>query len=456
MKLIKSIAFLMLTCNLLAGVDYNTTIREVEYRGNHQRTGNIRYRVSNDNLATASPEHPIYLSLGLESGVLLAETLVHQGGEPAVASPINLPLQLDGQPGVTVAAEPNAMRIVRWVAGERRIWLEMRQSSNEWLTNGTETFGPNIDNDVYITIGLSARESDQLHVMGTNANLPFAARLTSAQEGDYVAAVSVLLNFDLRNSSLRADGSSESLMYADFEYWESDVHLGGGVFQPGTPLSCAVFTYDFAFARGKQRTCAETTFQAGPPTLLPGPAGMMRSRSHLTASFGCTTGFNYLTTAWAEGSRLLLRAQGLNVGFEENPQIAFAQGWSGIAQVRPETAFDVDGQTLYREAELIYTGPDRTTTLQDLDFDLEVIYPPSSQTQPAVEIETILLPWATASDSAPYDGPHQHATAAPQPYSFARQTVALGGPSVPTLSPLGLAVFAASLFLYALYWRRNG
>lgn len=440
----------LLACSLFAGLDYDTTIRHVEYQRTHQRAGNIRWVVHNDNLATATAEQPIYINLALEAGAVLAETLVEQSGAPAVASPINLPLQLDGQPGVTVAAQADAMRIVRWVAGENSVWLEMRQSSNAWLTNGGDTFGPSFDNVVYFTIGLSARESDQLHMLGSNANLPFATRLSSAQEGDFAAAVSVLLNIDLRHSTQPGNGSVGSLMNPDMYYWESDAHLGGGVFKPGNPLACFVFTYDYAFARIMQRNCVQPSFQAGLPSLLPGPAGMMRSRSRLTASFSCINDFFNYSSPWAEGSRLRLRAQGHNVGFEANPQVGFAQGWDGYAQVRPETAFTVGGLTLYREAELIYLGPDRDTTHLDLDFDLEVIYPPSSQSQPAVEVETILLPWATASDSAPYDGAHQHATAEPQPYSFPRQTVALGGPTVPALTPLGLTALIAVLLLFGL------
>ncbi len=454
MKRIIYFSALFLSTATWAGLQFNTTIRNVYHRGNHQRIGNYSWIVTNENIAAASSVQPIYLSLTLDHGAVLADTLVLQSGAPAVASPINLPLILDGEPGVTMVAAPDALRIVRWVAGEAAIWLEVRQSSNEWLSQGGTLMGPSIDNEVRFTIGYSARESDQLCEPG-NANLPFATREAKAQEGDYAAAVSLLYCVDFRNSNLRADGSSESLLYQDHEYWESDANQGNGVYQGVTPLSCIVFAYDLACAGGKGRECAQSSFAASAPTLLPGPAGTTRSRSRLTASLGCSTGNTFLTTPWAEGSRLLLRAQGGHAGFELNPQIGFAQGWSGYAQARPETAFTHNGLTLYREAELIYTGPDLATTQQDLDFDLELLYTPSSQVQPTLEVETYLQPLATPADSAPYDGAHQHATCEDQVYEFPTQTVVLGGPAVPTLSPLALMVLIASLLLLALYHRRK-
>ncbi len=437
----------------LAGLTYSTTIRAVDYRGNHQRTGNLTLLVRGDVLAAANLAHPLYVSIEMDHGAKLAETLVDQGGGPAVASPILLPLQLDGEPGVTVAAEPDALRIVRWVAGEERIWLEFRQSSDEWLTDGVTLFGPNPDNIIKITLGLSARQSDQIHVKGGNANLPFASRESKAAEGDYAAALSLLLCLDLRDATLLADGSDEALLKLDPKVWASVTVLGDGRYEGVTPMGCIMFG-EYAIAQGKSRTCGQTSFQASLPTLLPGPSGTVRSRSHLTASFGCSAGANILPTVWAEGSHLVLRAQGENVGFETTPQVTFTQGWEGYAQVRPETAFTIGGLTLYREAELIYTGPDQTTDHQDLEVDLELIYPLSSAAQPAVVVETKLLPFVDTADSAPYNGAHQYPNCEPQPYSFAPQTVDIAGPAVPTLNPWGLTALIASLCGFAFVRRK--
>ncbi len=436
-----------------AGLNESTGIYSVYHRGNHQRAGSFTWYTTSDRLAAAGLAQPLYLSLRLDKDAVLADTLVLQSGAPDVASPINLPLILDGEPGVTMVAVPEAVRIVRWVAGEPTIWLEVRQSSDEWLSNGGTLMGPNVDNKVSFSIGYSARESDQENVLGVNANLPFASRDAKAQEGDYAAATSQLLCVDLRGSYLMADGSDGSLLTPDPGFWGSDANQGNGVYQPGTNLCQIVFGVPI-IARGNGRECAQTSFAASAPTLLPGPAGTTRSRSRLTASLSCTQGSNFLPTPWAEGSRLLLRAQGEHVGFELNPQIGFAQGWSGYAQVRPETAFIHNGLTLYREAELIYSGPDQATTQQDLDFDLELLYTPSSQVQPTLEIETYLQPLATSADSAPYDGAHQQATCEDQIYELPAQTIALGGPSVPTLSPLALMGLIVSLLL-AVYQRRR-
>lgn len=43
----------------------------------------------------------------------------------------------------------------------------------------------------------------------------------------------------------------------------------------------------------------------------------------------------------------------------------------------------------------------------------------------------------------------------PQPLTLPSQTIALGDPSVPVLSPLGLTVLIASLFFIALIRRKH-
>lgn len=437
----------------LACLYENGGIRSVYYRGNHQRVGSLAWHDTSDIFATVSLARPRYMSVRLDKGAVLADTLVLQSGAPEVASPINLPLILDGEPGVTIVALPDAVRIVRWVAGESTLWLEIRQSSDEWLSRGGTLMGPDGKNQVSFSIGLSARESDHICQQGVNANLPFASRDAQAQEGDYAAAITQLLCVDLRGSYLEANGTDASFLSPFTRYWDSDANQGNGVYQAGTSVDCILFGLT-VIAVGYRRECDQTNFVASAPTLLPGPAGTVRSRSRLTASFSCTP-VNLFTTYWAEGSRLMLRAKGEHAGFELHPQIGFAQGWSGIVQVRPETAFSHNGLTLYREAELIYVGPDQATTLQDLDFDLELLYPLSSQYQPTLEIETYLQPLATPADSAPYDGAHQHATCEDQVYAFPAQTVALGGPSVPTLSPLALMALIVALPLLAFYQRRR-
>ncbi len=69
-------------------------------------------------------------------------------------------------------------------------------------------------------------------------------------------------------------------------------------------------------------------------------------------------------------------------------------------------------------------------------------------------LSALLLPLATAADSAPYNGVAQHRLCEPQPLALQSQTVFLGGPSVPVLKPFGLTALIASLLLAALVRRR--
>lgn len=453
MKLFLAVWMLFILCPLMAGLRLESSIVDVDYRGNHQLAGTCVIDLGVDVFANASPGTPKYLAIRPESGAVLADTLVLQNGPAAVATPINLPMILNGEPDVSVAAAADAVRIVRWVVGENLIWLEIRQSSATWLSRGGQSMSPDSTNRVTCMIGLSARNSDQYATMGASANLPFASRQTNVAEGNFAAAVSTLLCLDFRQSTLTSS-SATSLLNVELLPCESDANVGGGLYALNTRISCLTLGPEWVIARGLARGCSQTNFQTSAPVLLAGPNGWSRIQNRLSADLTCAsgTGNGYLTTVWAEGSRLVLQALGTHAGFGDNPQVGFTQGWSGYAQVRPETAFTHNGLTLYREAELIFTGSDQPTNQQNIEFNLELFYPTGSAS-PDVAVETVLLPFASAADSAPYNGVAQHRYCEPQPLALPNQTVALGGPSVPALNPIGLTALVASLLLVALIRR---
>lgn len=443
--------FLLASAPLFACLEYDYTIKYVYYRGTHEQAGILTFIAKSDNLSGASPANPIYIRLTMNGQVRFADTYVLQSsGNPTLASPINLPLKLEGQANVTMVAAADAVRIVRWVAGEDSIWIEVRQSSDLWLNdNGTLT-GPSQDNWVTFDLGLSARESDQSNQLGVNANLPFATRNALANEGSFGDALSVLNCIDLSNSKIPVN----DFVNNDITYYLSDANQGGGIYAPASFLGCIEFPVEHPLALSKDQFCEQNEAQLQPAQILSGPAGLSRIHQSISAYQSCAEGSNNITPVWAEGSFVHLTALAPNSGFEHNPNVNFAT-WSGVAAVRPGSAFQLNGLTLYRELDLYYLGPDQANG-QDLNLEVELIYAPEGGSQPQLNLETVLLPFASANDGAPYNLPSQVLRCTPEPYVFASQTVSLGVATVPTLGEAALFILIMALLGLAVsHLRRN-
>lgn len=450
---LKNLGLILLIASapLFACIDYYTGIKTVYYRGAHELGGALTFIARSDGLSEASPANPIYISFTLTRQVSFADTLVLQNSpKPSLASPINLPLRLEGQAGVTMVAAADAVRIVRWVAGEDTVWIEVRQSSSLWLNHNGSLGGPDADNIVTFDLGLSARASDQLNQLGVNANLPFATRNALASEGSFAEALSVLNCMDLRNSELAPQEYTEAEIY----HYHSDANQGGGVFAPGTHLDCIIFFPGHILGVGRDHTCQQSEAQLQPAQILAGPASMARIRQAIAAFQSCPTVPNNLPTTWAEGSSVHLSASGSNAGFETHPNVSFAQ-WAGTAVVRPESAFQHNGLTLYRELDLYYLGPEQVID-HNLELDVELLYAPTGTAQPQLNLETVVLPFASASDSSPYTLPSQHLRCPPEAYVLANQSVNLGVATIPTLGEAAQFILVLALFALAIiHLRRN-
>ncbi len=153
--------------------------------------------VQSNLFAGASGQAPLYLRLQLPAGTSLAHTRVAAGeGNMPVLLPLWTPRDAADTPVMNAAAD--ALQIVRYQAGEDAIWLRINQSSDQWLRDETNTFGPSPSQPVYFQLGgavAQARAFLQPLYAASRANLPAPCRAHDA--GDADAAVSTRLVVDL-------------------------------------------------------------------------------------------------------------------------------------------------------------------------------------------------------------------------------------------------------------------
>lgn len=179
--------------------DWNTTILDFNYRGACERTGIAMMKFLNNGFPNASPANPVYFRLEVNRATQLCETKVGPGDNP-----IYLAMFLDGAGSDPLLNVPSdALSIVRWVAGERAIWLKLTASTASWLRVGEQNFAPNHEFPVSAGLLLSAVQSIEttrdLFIEG-RANLPFnTANL--ATDGSTTDAVDSQFFADVRFST---------------------------------------------------------------------------------------------------------------------------------------------------------------------------------------------------------------------------------------------------------------
>ncbi|CAM2064105.1 hypothetical protein SCOR_01980 [Sulfidibacter corallicola] len=139
------------------GVLVTSLIQQVDETGRCEETGNYTMEVNDDLFPQASTVTPIYLRLALGSDAVLCDSLVM----PGVSEPIHLAMRLRGERlGLRLNAASDALSVVRWVAGERAIWLRVTQSSSNWiLGNADEPLAPTPDTPVTWSFGFAGDTS---------------------------------------------------------------------------------------------------------------------------------------------------------------------------------------------------------------------------------------------------------------------------------------------------------
>ena len=177
----RNFLFILWVVPVFADIERQTSIPTVNYRGSSELAGFFRITVNDDDFQNASTQEPIFLRISLTSNAFLAKTLVEQSlpNEDYRRSPIYLALSLlTNLENLTLAARNDSFAIVRWVAGERFIWIRCQRGSDDWISDGSILFGPNEDHKVTFSFGISARTSrDEIKQLGEGqANLPYNTR----------------------------------------------------------------------------------------------------------------------------------------------------------------------------------------------------------------------------------------------------------------------------------------
>lgn len=192
-----------LVATWLTAADVSSITRDVEINSNSELMGVMLIEITEDAFPDASPTNPVYLEVHLENGLALRETLVDPRPSAQGPSPIYLPIGNESLLA-PVAAAPDTLSIVRWIAGEPSYWLKIQSSSRTWISNNDGTQAPDDVNWVDLLLSSSAKRYwSQFGEAFRNgrSNLPYATRdLSELSADDVTRAVSVNLCADIRRS----------------------------------------------------------------------------------------------------------------------------------------------------------------------------------------------------------------------------------------------------------------
>jgi hypothetical protein len=221
MKMLKKLtilAALSFGCMAFADVNIRTNISPVFVGGTCEQAGAVTFTVDNDDFANASTAEPVYIRMTLDHDAVLCETLVDRenASTPEVEhNPIYIPMRLEG--GLTtdtIAANQETTSIVRWIGGEKEIWIKIQTSSSVWIQSLGGLISPDPTRPVSFNLGVSALISDQNAVsaledpLNFNANLPYHVLESDLDAGAEVPnitnAISTLYCVNLANSNLQA------------------------------------------------------------------------------------------------------------------------------------------------------------------------------------------------------------------------------------------------------------
>ena len=167
---------------LTAGVAIHPRPTSINPLGAGETAGWLSMILDGQDFSTASRESPIFIRMRLLGDVRLSETLVdfHHLADERNNVPIYLALRvLSRDDQVRMVAPPDTLSIIRWIAGERDIWLRVRYSSNQWLSLDGQPVQPGARHQVVWGFGDTARASYQTNKVPWSqgmANLPANTR----------------------------------------------------------------------------------------------------------------------------------------------------------------------------------------------------------------------------------------------------------------------------------------
>lgn len=270
MKILALPLIMLASLTILADVVLDSTVTEVYYRGNPVIAGSITLRPDGDDFDFATEAEPVYIRITPDRNSRLAETRVDlNSDEASIQKPIYLALSLhSSDPNARLNASANAVSIVRWVAGERDIWLSVQESSSQWININGALSPPDENHRVAFSIGVSAKDSHLANQPGSLTNLSFNTRNLSASERDGKEAVSTLLSFDLSNGNLIADDTANAILAFDIIAFDHEANYEPGLFSSfhanTTPIN---FSGDYIIARGVTTQCEVESVKLNDHTL---------------------------------------------------------------------------------------------------------------------------------------------------------------------------------------------
>ncbi|PIE90049.1 MAG: hypothetical protein CR997_07950 [Acidobacteria bacterium] len=270
-----------------ANVDLRTNIQDLYYRGSCEEAGSITMSVNGNDFADATTQDPTYIRVRLTHDAVLCGNLVgnwatYDGQGTQVAGfygePIYLAVRLEdaGATGNnTIAAHPETVSIVRWIAGEQYIWLRVQSASDTWIfsTSQQAVVAPSLSNGrVAWTFGVTAAKSVQANA-SVSSNLPANTRDSSytvpAGCDPNYPAISTLICVNLEESVLDYYPNPESTLKFDTISYKDTAWNGDfGVFtaMPGVTIDKGNqiptnYSGDDSIARGVQGDCTGSIYK---------------------------------------------------------------------------------------------------------------------------------------------------------------------------------------------------
>ncbi|MDJ0837754.1 MAG: immunoglobulin domain-containing protein [Acidobacteriota bacterium] len=405
-----------------------TTSPEVFHRDTHGAAGVVTMTVDGDAFTSASAEHPLYIQILLESKARLGDTRVRlSDSNKAVNQPIHLPMVLNSSHvGDVVAAPPETVSIVRWVSGEKSIWLRVQTGSDDWIANGDAFFGPGTDRLVSWTLGVSARIGMSMgRALGDRTNLLAATRsLPGARDAmDEGDAVSTSLCVHLGDSQLTTEGEEARLRFTPTVFTDSVV-IGNGNYSTQNAVSIdAGFTGNTQIASGRAASCQVTPFAglhsgssvADLPQGTRGGSEITLNRLSLEVECGED---GSVPEHLFDGSRLRLSTPDrVPYGFAAG-SVFFSGAAPGYLEYEESSQFELDGQTLYRTVDLVWDGGARPADRLLLEIVAALTFEPNPVYRNLnVAWELFLVNHEGGRDEAPFDGDDQFIRCLPEEYS---------------------------------------
>lgn len=366
--------------------------------------GNFGFYIAGDDFPNASPESPVYMEISFGMGVVLSHTLVDQNGDDSVNQPILLPLSYFGPyASVSVAAPAETFSIVRWVKGENTVWLRIASSSSEWLASETGFSAPDIDLPVHVDLGLAASYYWE-NLKEIASNLPFPTRNPQTGDQDFHEALSLQFCLDLSNSTTETSGLNSIVPYY-CEFFGSDAEIQPGVYQQSTQYPVDQ-SGTWRIARATDRVLgADVSTITKTPMVC--PEG--ESRNTLSVDLFKEGPPNRFFSIHNGSIFTLQTPPDSAYGFDSQGVLFNSPGASlGEAEVDPSSAFELNGQTLYRSVSLIWNSGSINLAYLDLALDATLQYD-CSQIPPDMfihyQLELTDVPEPTSE--APFDGPNQ-------------------------------------------------